>query len=74
MAKATAGGTLDKRHRAAAMWAVCQPENAEAIGTLAGSYQQSGRNQLALAAGRRALALDPSLVWVRANLAVVLRE
>lgn len=74
LAKATAGGTLDKRHRAAAMWAVCQPENAEAIGTLAGSYQQSGRNQLALAAGRRALALDPSLVWVRANLAVVLRE
>lgn len=70
----TVGRSAERRHRAAAMWAISAPGSAEAVGTLAGSYQQTGRDPLALTAGRRALTLDPSLGWVRANLATVLRE
>lgn len=69
----SAGEPAERRHRAAAMWAVTNPANAEACGTLAGSHQQAGRVRQAEPAARRALRLDPSLGWVRTNLAVILR-
>lgn len=66
--------SAERRHRAAAIWAIAGGTRAEAFATLAGSHQQGGRPRQALVAVRRALTLDPSLVWARANLAVILRE
>lgn len=74
LAAAEAGESADRRHGATAMWAITNPTNAAAQGALASSHQQAGRFRPAELAGRAALRLDPTLAWVRANLAVVLRE
>lgn len=63
-----------QRHRAAAMWAMASPGNAEALGTLASSHHQAGRSGPSLVAAQRALELDPGLSWVRANLAAQYRD
>ena len=71
---ASIGETVAQRHRAAAMWAIANPRNAQAQGTLASSHHQAGRSFQHLVAARRALALDPGLAWVRANIAGHFRE
>ncbi len=63
-----------QRHRAAAIWAVTHPGNGDALATYAGSHQQAGRLEPAESLARRALRRDPRLGWVRANLAVTLRD
>ena len=71
---ASTGETAARRHRATAMWAISNPRNAEAQGSLASSHHQAGRSRQSLVAARRALKLDPELGWVRANLAGLYRE
>ncbi|MEO9900245.1 sulfotransferase [Nisaea sp.] len=65
---------LAGRHRATALWALTHPGKAEALGALASSYQELGQSREAERAARDALHADPSMAWVRVNLAVILRE
>ena len=67
-------GTPAARHRALAMAALTNPAEARAMGQLASSYQLQDRTGPAERCARQALAADPSLVEVRMNLAVILRN